>query len=86
MKTITIRKIPPDLAEEIEAHAEREGTSLAQAVIRLLLRATGLSPDGRRRTRWTDLDALAGTWSTEEAEAFDRTLADQRPIDPDLWD
>lgn len=85
LKTITIRKIPQDLAEEIEARAEREGTSLAQAVIRLLLRATGLSPDGVRRRRWTDLDELAGTWTTEEAEAFDRAVEDQRPIDPDLW-
>ena len=85
MKTITIRKIPPELAEKIEAHAEREGTSLARAVIQLLLRATGLSPDGVRRTRWTDLDELAGTWTREEAETFDRAVRDQRPIDPDLW-
>ncbi len=85
MKTITIRKIPPELARKIEAYAEREGTSLAKAVIRLLLRATGLSPDGVRRTRWGDLDELAGTWTAEEADAFDRVVADQRPIDPDVW-
>lgn len=85
MKTITIRKIPPELAEEIQAHADREGTSLAQAVIRLLLRATGLSPDGVRRRRWTDLDELGGTWSGAEADVFDRAVEDQRPIDPDLW-
>jgi hypothetical protein len=85
LKTITIRKIPPELADRIEEYAEREGTSLAQAVIRLLLRATGLSPDGVRRKRWTDLDELAGTWRADEADAFDRALADQRPIDPDLW-
>jgi len=85
LKTITIRKIPPDLAREIEAHAEKEGTSLAQAVIRLLLRATGLSPDGVSRRRWADLDELAGTWTKEEADAFDRAVAHQRAIDPELW-
>ena len=85
MKTITIRKIPPDLAREIEAEARREGTSLARAVIRLLLRATGLSPDGERRTRWEDLDALAGTWTEEEAAEFDRRLGEQRRVDPEVW-
>lgn len=85
MKTITIRKIPPDLAREIEAKAGREGTSLARAVIRLLLRATGLSPDGERRERWDDLDALAGTWTEDEAAEFDRTLGEQRRVDPEVW-
>jgi len=85
LRTITIRKIPPDLEGEIEAKARREGTSLAKAVIRLLLRATGLSPDGERRDRWDDLDALAGTWTQEEAAEFDRRLGEQRRIDPGVW-
>lgn len=85
MRTITIRKIPPDLEREIEAKARREGTSLAKAVLRLLLRATGLSPDGERRDRWDDLDALAGTWTQEEAAEFDRRLGEQRRIDPEVW-
>jgi hypothetical protein len=32
-----------------------------------------------------DLDDLAGSWSKEEASAFDKALARQRVIDPDLW-
>ena len=32
-----------------------------------------------------DLDHLAGTWSTEEATAFEATLAEQRRVDPELW-
>lgn len=85
MKTITIRKIPRDLAERLEAEARKEGASLAKTVIRLLLRATGLSPDGERRTRWDDLDHLAGTWSEEEGREFDHVLAEQRRIDPEVW-
>jgi len=85
LKTITIRKIPPDLAREIEIEAQKEGDSLAKTVIRLLLRATGLSPDGKRRTRWGDLDELAGTWTEMEAAEFDRALAEQRAIDADVW-
>ena len=32
-----------------------------------------------------DLDDLAGSWSKEEAKAFDKALARQRVIDPTLW-
>ena len=32
-----------------------------------------------------DLDALAGGWSAEEAEEFERALAEQRRIEPEIW-
>jgi hypothetical protein len=35
--------------------------------------------------RWTDLDHLAGTWSVEEADAFDRQRGTTRAIDAELW-
>jgi hypothetical protein len=85
LKTITIRKIPPELARELRREAEKEGASLAKTVIRLLLRATGLSPDGERRNRWEDLDELAGTWTAEEAGVFDEAVSEQRRVDPDVW-
>lgn len=68
--------------------AREEGASLAQTVIRLLVRATGLRPpehgDGKPASHH-DLDALAGTWSAEAATEFERALAAQRLIDPDVW-
>lgn len=88
-RTITIRNLPADLETRIEEMAREEGVSLAQTVIRLLMRATGLSPPGRRDgkpTRYHDLDELAGTWSAEDAAEFERALAAQRGIDPDVWD
>jgi hypothetical protein len=80
--------MPADLEKRIEAMAREENASLAQTVIRLLLRATGLrdSPgSGDVPRRHNDLDALAGSWSAEEAEEFERALAEQRRIDPDIW-
>jgi hypothetical protein len=88
-RTITIRNLPADLETRIEQMAQEEGASLAQTVIRLLMRATGLHPPERRDgkpKRHNDLDALAGTWSAEEAVEFERALAAQRTIDPDVWD
>lgn len=88
-RTITLRNLPADLETRIETMAREEGASLAQTVIRLLLRATGLRPPEHRDgkpAQHHDLDALAGTWSAEEAAEFERALAAQRGIDPDVWD
>lgn len=86
LKAITIRKLPPELARRLEEEARKEGASLAQTVIRLLLKATGLGGGKAGRIRCHDLDELAGTWDPEEAAAFDRAVAEQRPIDPDVWE
>jgi hypothetical protein len=32
-----------------------------------------------------DLDALAGTWTAEDASAFDAATAKSRKIDAELW-
>ena len=90
-RTITVRNMPPELERRIEALAKEEGASLAQTVIRLLLRATGLrGPDDSGRVRGTrgrnhELDALAGTWNAEQAAEFERALDEQRRIDRELW-
>jgi hypothetical protein len=84
MKTITLRNLPPDLEHELEREARASGSSLAATVIRRLRSAMGLDRTGAP-TRHDDLDDLAGTWSDEEADAFDRVLAGQRVIDDELW-
>jgi hypothetical protein len=86
MKTITLRKLPPDLEERVEAKARELGLSLNKTVIRLLeeqLTPSSPRPLGSRRHR--DLDHLAGSWTAEEAAEFDRSLEEQRRIDPELW-
>jgi len=81
MNDITLKDIPPELAARIEAEARRAGTSVDATVIRLLQRA--LFPlDGERKR---DLSSFAGSWSKEEADAFDAFLADHRRIDPEDW-
>lgn len=85
MKAITLRNLPALLARRIEDEASATGASLNQTVIRLLLRATGLGEPAGAPARHHDLDHLAGSWSAEEAAEFDRALAEQRQIDPELW-
>lgn len=87
-RTITIRNMPEELERRIEAMAAEEGASLAQTVIRLLLRATGLrgpQGSGGRLERHDELDDLAGTWSAADAAEFEDALAQLRRIDPEVW-
>ena len=66
----TIRGIPKDLEHALRERARKSGESLNQTVIRLLREAVGLNPPRKKR----DLSALAGTWSREEADEFDRQV------------
>lgn len=84
MNAITLRNIPAQVQEAIRQRAEAESQSFNKAVLRMLEEHIGL----RRRpgpVLHHDVDHLAGTWTEEEAEAFDATLAEQRRVDPELW-
>jgi len=85
MKVVTVRQVPRELARAIERRARTARTSLNKAVIGLLEEAAGLTKRAGTQTRHHDLDALAGSWTTEETAAFNRSLQAQRGIDPDVW-
>lgn len=78
-----MRQLRPELARAIERKAHEIGTSLSGAVIALLEQATGLTK--KRKEVHHELDRFIGTWSAEEARAFDKSLREQRKIDPELW-
>ena len=84
MKVVTLSNLPPELARIIRRKAKEKGTSVNRTVISLLAEALGAGGK-REKPLHHDLDALAGSWTREEASAFERTLARQRPIAPDLW-
>ena len=83
MKTITLRKIPPEVAKIIRRTADTKGISINKAVVSLL--EENLGSKGKKRTLYHDLDYLAGSWTRQEAQAFEKTLARQRAIDEELW-
>ena len=85
MKAITLRNLPAELARAVRNRAEEKGISLNRAVIELLQEALGRGERPKKRRIYHDLDFLVGTWSKEEAEEFNRALAEQRKIDPELW-
>lgn len=85
MGAITIRNLPPELGRLIRQKAKSERTSLNRAVISLLEEATGLGRQDRKELVHDDLDALAGSWTKEEADEFDAFLREHRTIDPEMW-
>jgi len=85
MKAITLRNLPPEVAKVVRERAKRDKTSVNKAVIGLLEESMGKKPRNKEQVRYHDLDHLAGTWTKEEAEQFEKLLAEQRAIDPELW-
>jgi hypothetical protein len=88
-KQLTVRGLDARLERTLRAEAKRRGLSVNRTVLGLLSESTGLTeaprPTSEPPARSTDLDHLAGTWSAEEADAFDRQLGATRRIDAELW-
>ncbi len=90
MKQTTVRGIDAALARRLREEARRRGLSLNRTLILLLRQATGLArpsePSPSGPNRFTDLDHLAGTWSEQDAETFDRVVEGLRRIDKEMWE
>jgi len=80
MPALSIRGLDTEQLAQLNSKARCLGISLSWLVLQ---RLTGESPQPRRPHG--DLDALAGSWSAEEAEAFTTAIAPLEQVDPDLW-
>ena len=80
MQNLTVRGVPKGVAEALEREKRRRGSSLNQTVIELLTQALGV---GSPRTN--GLEALAGTWSQADFDAFEAAVAPFEGVDAHLW-
>lgn len=85
VNAITLRNIPAEIREAVERRAKSDGLSFNRTVIRMLEELVSPRPN-LGRSLHHDLDHLAGTWSEVETETFETALAQQRQIDPELWE
>ena len=85
MNAITLRNVPGNVAQAIEAKAREMHASLNRAVVRLLEERTGTVTQEKKGRTYQDLDHLAGRWSKAEASAFNKALSKDRKIDEELW-
>ncbi len=84
MAQLTVRDVDEQLGEALRREAEARGLSVNRLVLQLLRESIGLSTH-RQTQIFTDLDYLAGTWSSSDAAGFEQTLAAQRSVDDELW-
>ena len=82
MKTMTVRNIPADVAEALDAERQRRGLSLNRTAVSLMREALGLT-QGERPDN--GLGRFAGTWSEDQFREFDATQAQFNKIDEDIW-
>ena len=80
MKALTIRNLPPAVAEALEREKARRGASVNQTVIDLLSQGLGVGVP-----RSNGLAALAGQWTDEELHRFEEAVAPFEEPDPGLW-
>jgi len=83
---ITLRNMPLNLVKEIRKRASEKRMSANKAVISLLEESMGQGETGGKKRIFHDLDDLSGRWSEEEAKEFEKHLAEQRRIDPEVWE
>lgn len=81
MKHLTVRGIPADVADALDAERKRRGDSLNRTVINLLRKALGLGPEPLDN----GLGRFAGVWSQEDLDEFERAVADLEVIDREFW-
>lgn len=82
---ITIHHLDDASAEWIEKQASQRGTDRETIVVQLIHRGIDLEQKKTQLPLYHDLDALAGTWSTEDAAEFERATASFRQVDEELW-
>ncbi len=84
MKSITMHKLDPLVAKELEKRARAQGRSLNSTAQDLLRNALGLS-GARGIDRTEAFKDLCGTWSDEDLSDFRKRIADLDRVDPSDW-
>ncbi len=86
MNQLTVRGLGDELVRAIRRLANRDGTSLNRAAVKLMRRGAGLDDRQGPDTVGSSLDHLIGTWSDAEAEEFERALRHFETIDEAMWE
>ncbi|MDE2974922.1 MAG: hypothetical protein OXU64_09430 [Gemmatimonadota bacterium] len=85
MKQLTVRGLGDELTRAIRRLANRDGTSLNRAAVKLLRRGAGLAGPGPD-TVGSSLDHLIGTWNDAEAGEIESALRHFEGVDEALWE
>ena len=78
----TLRNIPKKVDQILRQRAKDQGRSLNEVALEAMALGAGVSANGVR-VRHMDLSDIAGSW-VEDPE-FDKIMAEQDTIDPEMW-
>jgi hypothetical protein len=84
LKTLSLRGIDEELAENLKKAAKQSGGSINKTVLDILRKSLGLGSKKREKV-FHDLDDLAGTWSDDDWQQFKKATKHFEAIDKDLW-
>jgi plasmid stability protein len=80
----TLRNIPKKVDQALRRRAREQGRSLNDVALEALALGAGVASNANGEpVRYMDLSDIAGSW-VEDPE-FDKVIAEQDQIDPDLW-
>ena len=83
-KSITIHDVDDATANWLTKEVARRGTSVERVASQLLRRALERERGQDELPTYHDLDALAGTWSEDDATAFLEAITDFEQVDTEL--
>ncbi len=84
MKSITLHALDDQLADSIKRLAREKSLSMNEFVKQTLAEALGIKVPATPPHQ-NDFAAFRGTWSADDAEAFEERAADTERVDPEDW-
>lgn len=82
MCTLTIRGCDDEIMDAIRRESRDRSESINKLVLEAIEARYGT---GKKPRRHSELDALAGTWTEDDACAFNDALAGSRTVDSEEW-
>ncbi len=79
-----LRGVPSEVMKILKRKAKEQHVSINFLILMLVEEGIGLSQK-KKKTIYHDLDDLAGTWTEEEAELFEKNIKAFEVIDDELW-
>ena len=83
--TITLKDLDKATAAWLREEAAKQSKSVEAVVLQLVRAGIVAEQNTSRLQVHDDLDALAGTWSPEEADDFLKATEDFNRVDENLW-
>lgn len=77
-KQLTIRGVSDELGRRLQSLSQAQGQSVNATVLQILEVVLGVEQRRQRLMKYA-------TWTREDLDEFQATLADQRRIDEKLW-